>query len=158
MQTVLSCTLLMFCFTTLALAQSSSWRRELLNMMIANGDITRDCVREQGGGVEAINVDPVNLNEDITPEYMVSGNGSCCGGARRCNTWIYQKNRGGYSKIFGGRDGLQGDVTVLKTRTKGYRDIRSTMYSGPDAFHAIDKWDGRRYKLWKNLKPTRPGF
>lgn len=148
-----------FCITgSDAQTVSQSVTKELAQLMLRNGDIENTCVREQGGISKAISVQPEYLNNDKQPEYVVSGDGSCCGGARRCNLWIYQKNAGGFTKIYGDTDGLQGDIKILKTRTKGYRDIRSTMYSGPDAYHAISKFDGRRYKHWKTLKPTKPGF
>lgn len=120
MKSIFFCSLLIFLCAGFLLAQSTQVKRELLKVMMSNGDVTRSCVRQQGGGVEAIAVDLVQLNGDNVAEYMVSGNGSCCIGARRCNTWIYQKSRNGYVKIFGGREGLQGDVQVLGTRTNGW--------------------------------------
>lgn len=133
-------------------------RTEIAQTMLRNGDIDNSCVRQQGGLGTSVSIDAKFLNKDTQPEYIVSGSGSCCIGARRCNTWIYKKTSGGYAKIFGGREGLQGDVSVAKTRTKGYLDILTAEYSGPDVFPAIFKFNGIQYKHWKNLKPLRPGF
>jgi hypothetical protein len=124
-------------------AQSAQVRSELANGMLSNGDITQACVREQGGTSKAITITAAYLNADKQAEYIVSGDGSCCVGARRCLTWIYQKRGNGYRKIFGD---LQGDIEVLKTRTQGYKNLRSTVYSGNESYSAIHKWNGTQYR------------
>jgi hypothetical protein len=128
----------------------ASIKLSIVRQMILNGDIEISC---------SADIYPEQLDDDKQPEYVVSGNGSCCGGARRCNQWIYQKTQKGYRKIFGGREGLQGDIDILKTRTNGYRDIRSSMYSGDTTFQDISKYNGRSYKVVKkSLKSIRTGF
>lgn len=145
----------MFCllttFTIVGSSQTVAVKTSLAKAMQRNGDIdgqyTRSCVRAQGGLSKAIAIlQAIDLNGDGDVEYIVSGDGICCVGARRCSTWIYQKQGNGFKKIFGGRDGLQGDVEVLRSKTKGYRDIRGTMYSGTESFSATEKWNGTRYQ------------
>lgn len=142
----LLCVVILLSSVFIVNSQTAQVKRELTNVMLSNGDLTRSCVREQGGVDNAITVELIYLNVDKQPEYLVTGDGSCCGGARRCNAWIYQKVRTGYRKIFGDRDGFQGDVQVLNTQTKGWKRIRGTMYSGNESFSAIYKWNGSRYR------------
>jgi len=124
--------------------------RAIVGQMIVNGDIQSSC---------SVDIYPEYLNGDRQPEYVVSGKGSCCGGARRCNLWIYQKTVAGYRKIYGDKDGLQGDIEILKTRTNGYLNIRSSMYSGEMTYQATSKFDGRAYQVdKKSLKSIRTGF
>lgn len=156
---------ILFCFVVgcfyvgFAQAQSNQVKKQLVELMISNGDITRSCVKEQGGALKAINVQLEYLDNDKQPEYVVSGDGSCCGGARRCNLWIYQKTANGYRKIYGDREGDQADIEVLKTKTKGYRNIRSTSYSGNEAFSGIFKFNGRTYQMDNNtIKSKKTGF
>lgn len=124
-------------------AQSTQVKSELANVMLSNGDVTQACVREQGGISKAITITGLYLNADKQPEYIVSGDGSCCVGARRCMTWIYEKRGNRYRQIFGD---LQGDIQVLKSRTKGYRDLRSTVYSGNESFSQLHRWNGTQYQ------------
>lgn len=143
---------ILFCLATIlfcvsfAQAQSNQVKKQLIEQMINNGDITRSCVKEQGGALKAVTFQLVHFNNDKQLEYVVSGDGSCCVGARRCATWIYQKTADGYRKIYGGNDGDQADLEFLKTKTNGYRNIRSTVYSGNEAFTAIFKFNGSRYQ------------
>ena len=113
--------------------------------MIKNGDINKRCISDNNGETENISVEQIKLNHDSQPEYQVSGNGSCCGGARRCNQWIYKKSGTKYIKIFGDKEGMQGDVEILKSKTKGYRDIAGMMYGGQEAERAIYKYNGSVY-------------
>lgn len=132
--------------SSLAFGQSASIKRELAQQMLKNGDINSSCIREQGGGVKAISITLAFLDMDKQPEYIVTGDGSCCVGARRCSTWIYQKMGQSYRKIYGGVDGDQADIQVLKATTKGYKNLRSTVYSGNESFSAIFKWNGSTYR------------
>jgi hypothetical protein len=144
-KTLLCLVVVLFC-VSFALAQSSQIKKQLVEQMISNGDIRKSCVKEQGGVLKAVNIQLEYLDNDKQPEYVVSGDGSCCVGARRCANWIYQKTANGYRKIYGGADGDQADLEFLKTKTKGYRNIRSTTYSGNEAFTAIFKFNGSHYQ------------
>jgi len=146
MKRTLFCIVLVLSFLSFAQTQSNQVKKQLVELMINNGDITRACVQAQGGTLKAINVRLEYLNNDKQPEYVVSGDGSCCIGARRCSTSIYQKTANGYRKIYGGTDGDQADIEVLRTRTNGYRNIRSTLYSGGQALTAIFKFNGSNYQ------------
>lgn len=150
-KTLFCCAAVLFC-VSFSQAQSNQIKKQIVEQMIRNGDIPKSCSK-------SIDFQLEYLDGDEQPEYVVSGNGSCCGGARRCNLWIYQKTAKGYRKISGDKEGFQGDIEVLKTKTNGYRNIRGSMYSGDMTYQGISKFNGKTYQVdKKTLKSIRTGF
>ncbi len=86
------------------------------------------------------------LNQDKQPEYYVYGKGCATAGATRPAAWIYLRVGNSYKQIFGGDEGEQSDIKLLKTRTNGFLDIQTSMYSGGQTYTAKSKYNGSVYK------------
>ncbi len=112
--------------------------------MIKDGDVSRACVKEEGGALKFLDVSLDYLNNDKQPEYFVTGKGCGCVGTVRCASSIYQKTANGYKKIY--RSESNEDIEVLKTRTKGYHNLRVTLISGSQTYSATVKFNGSRYQ------------
>lgn len=122
---------------------TSQVKKALLQQMVDDREIEDSCVREEGAS-KVISVSTIELNGDNKPEYMVSGNGCACYGARRCNIWIYRKSGNDYEKIF---DGFPADgIYPKKRRAKGYADLQVMFPVGNSTESAFFKFDGRRYR------------
>lgn len=137
--------ILVLCGTN-ALAQkvSSQVRKQLVKQMVKDGHISADCLRDEGEA-NVFGVSLLYLNQDKQPEYYVYGKGCAAVGATRPAAWIYLRVGNSYRKIFGGDEGEQSDIKLLKTRTNGFLDIQTSMYSGGQTYTAKSKYNGRRY-------------
>lgn len=124
--------------------QSNQVKRELVEQMIINGDVSRSCVSDEGGALQFLDVTLLHLDNDKLPEYLVAGKGCGCEGSVRCASSIYQKTAKGYRKLYGSNPNE--DIEVLNTRTKGYRNLRGTLIMGSQTHRAIFKFNGARYK------------
>ena len=144
MRKILFCLAVVLFCVCFAQAKSNEVKKQLVEQMISNDEITRACVKEQGGASKAIEVTLLYLNRDKQPEYLVSGTGACCVGSVRCAASIYQKTATGYKRIYEG--GANQDIEVLKSRTNGYRNLRGTLIMGSETHTAIFKFNGSRYQ------------
>lgn len=94
----------------------------------------------------------INLNVEGSASLIVTSadNGSCyLGGANTGPFWIFYLTRTGY------RLGLKErthDLDVLRTKTRGFNDIRSMRPLGPHVVVTIFKFDGNQYKVWRSWK------
>lgn len=120
MRKFLFCSIAILFGVSLVYSQTAQVKKQLVEQLVNDGDIERSCVREQGGYLKVVDFSLVHLNKDKQPEYMMYGNGCACMGARRCNTWIYQKSGSNYRKIFGGE---MADLDITKKWANGYREI-----------------------------------
>lgn len=117
---------------------------EIVDQLIADDAFSRQCVEEAGGISEAVTIKNEDLNFDGQPEFFVTGK-RCGLGPRRPDAWYYRKVAKGYEQILYIN---QGDNFVkLKTRTKGYVDLKVTSSIGRDTFgEDIYKFDGNLYQ------------
>jgi hypothetical protein len=119
-------------------------QRQLVKQMISDGHISQECVLEDGEA-NVLGVDLLYLNQDKQPEYYVYGKGCATVGATRPAAWIYLRVGRNYRKIWGGMDGEQSDIKILKTRTNGFLDLQTNMNSGGRTYTANYKYNGRHY-------------
>src|SRR6266852_463027 len=99
---------------------SPKTKQDLVQQMLRHGEIDDACVREVGGAAR-FSVSPIDLNRDGRPEFIVTGQGQCSCGARRCNEWLYRLTRNGYELILGP---LQSDGFVpQKSSTNGFSGL-----------------------------------
>lgn len=140
---------LILLFTSDAFSQSqkkvsAAVQREIVQQMVADHAFTNDCVREAGGASEAVIIKAEDLNRDGKPEFFVEGK-NCGLGARRADGWIYRKTSSGYEQIL--YVNSIDNIIKLKTRTKGYLDLKVTSSIMRDTFSTdIYKFDGTRYQ------------
>lgn len=137
--------ILAICATN-ALAQkvSPQVHKQLVQQMVKDGHISKSCLRNEGEA-NVMGVDLLYLNQDKQPEYYVYGLGCAAAGATRPAAWIYLRDGNSYRKIFGGDEGEQSDIKLLKKRTNGFLDIQTSMYSGGRTYTAKYKYNGKRY-------------
>lgn len=117
----------------------------ILEEMVRDGEITRDCASQDHGGEEIVTITPIDLDQDGQPEYEVSGTSGCTCGARRCNQWVYKKTPDGYKQILGLVQPDEG-ITVLNTTTNGYADLEVIGLAGNEALREVFRFDGRKYQ------------
>jgi hypothetical protein len=105
------------------------------------------------------NYEAHDLNGDGVPEFFLSiQHHDWCGAGSNCGNDVYMKVGGGYRVILSNVR-----LKVLKTRTKGFRDIESqfrmgvcTRPDGKDGWEIIVtsyKFDGTNYKALKHRQP-----
>jgi len=123
---------------------SATIYRGIVKQMVADNAFTSDCVREAGGATKAVTIEQEDLNRDGKPEFFVVGK-SCGLGPRRADAWYYRKTGDGYEQIL--YVNQIEDIRKLKTRTKGYVNLKVTSSIGRDTFGGYTyKFDGRRYR------------
>ena len=144
MRKILLCFAAGLFYLPLAQAQSDEVKKQLVEQMIKDGDTSTSCVREEGGALQFLDVSLLHLNNDKQPEYLVTGKGCGCVGSIRCASSIYQKTAQGYKKIYRGE--ANEEIEVLKTRTRGYRNLRVTLISGSQSYSATIRFNGSRYQ------------
>ena len=95
--------------------------------------------------IQLLTVRKVDLNRDGRPEYDVALEaGGVCGTLGNCPNWIFRRAGGGYELLLRTR---ARDVTLEKTSTGGYRDLRSEAgNTATDNYFDISKYDGGRYR------------
>lgn len=145
MKKILLCLVaILFCLS-FAQGQSIQVKKQLVQQMINDGEVKTSCVQEEGGALKFLDVSLLYLNNDKQPEYLVSGKGMCgCNGSMRCAFLIYLKTANGYKKVYR-TDGNE-DIEVLKTKTKGFKNLKATLISGSQTYTAIIKFNGNKYQ------------
>lgn len=115
----------------------------IVQQMVRDREIEDSCVRGEGSS-KIVSISTIELNGDLNSEYLVTGSGCACFGARRCNQWIYRRTASGYEKIF---DGFPADgIYPKKRRTNGYADLEVVYPAGQSVDSAFYIFDGSRYR------------
>lgn len=147
MRIFLICSITILLGVSFGYSQTAQVKKQLVEQLVKDGEVERSCVREQGGYLKVLDFSLLNLNKDKQPEYMMYGNGCACMGARRCNTWIYQRSDSGYKKIFGGE---MADIDITKKWYNGYLEITAAYPFGPDGMgFTTFRFDGNTYRPYK---------
>jgi hypothetical protein len=105
----------------------------------SNNDLTNKC-----------SINQIDLNGDGTMEVFIRRIDENCGGVGRCNIWIGKRQKNKFKSILDGIS-TSPDLAVLKTKTKGWRDIATRSYLGKE-FWTVWKFDGREYKVVSQRK------
>lgn len=103
---------------------------------------------------DMLEIKQIDLNEDGNKEILLRGK-NLCSAVGNCPYWIYQKQGKSYQKLLSDTDYI--DVSklgeqMLKTKSNGYHDILLKGHlSASDTSYAFYKFDGKKYRLNKNL-------
>ena len=142
------CLLLALAFVGSSLAQSRISK-------IPNGLVDQiqndigDCMNYYEGGKKELltylTAKTIDLNNDKQVEYIVEGEdmGKCISGNKFHSIWVYRKTKSGFEMILGSSSTR---ITVLKTSTKGYKNIKETSVDGRDTYTRTYKFDGSKYQ------------
>lgn len=101
----------------------------------------KDCGQQLDYEAEA-----VDLNQDGKPEVFTVVHGTCLGGHAGMHVQLYVQNAGGK---WAPQLGFPGGYEVLKTRNKGFADIRIT---GPGNCAPVWRWNGQAYDIHKKCR------
>lgn len=141
------CVLLIPCFRLDIAAQgklSPAARRQVVERMIRDGEITRSCLKEAGGYHELVAVDYEHYNDDRIPEVVVVQKAGCISPGSLPYIWIYRKSSTGYQKIYGP---VAGDALKQSTKTNGWCDVVAVERAGRDNYGSTTyRFDGKRYR------------
>ena len=118
-------------------------KAELVRQMVKDGEIPAACAREEAPS-KLVDIHLLDLNSDGNPEYLITGNGCACQGARRCFQWIYRASKRSVERVFG--PDPADSVTAKKSATGGWRDIESTGVAGNEVCSITWKFDGKQYR------------
>lgn len=119
-------------------------KQGVVEQLVSDGKLTMDCIKEEGGPMQIIGVDLIDLNGDGKRELQVYGQRGCACGARRCYQWIYRKRNNGYELLLSA--GAADEIHLLRTSTNGYLDLEVVDVSGNDFYLTTYKFDGSRYQ------------
>lgn len=145
--TLYLCILLILCFRLDIAAQSKvspPVRRQVVERMIRDGEITRSCLKEAGGYGELVTVDYEHYNDDRIPEIVVVQKAGCISPGSLPYIWIYRKTARGHQKIYGP---ISGDALKQSTKTNGWYDVVAVERAGRDNYGSTTyRFDGTRYR------------
>lgn len=129
--------------------------KELVKQIIEDSKDVSDYVKNSKMSISEVikelKASKVDLNSDGNPEYIVFG--LICG--QNCSHWIYQKDGSKFIQIpFEGWSSYL-SLDLLKTKTKGYRDLLGTIFlncceEGLETY----KFNGFKYVISKCLVKT----
>ena len=103
--------------------------------------MTKAKVNERGGINQVITVKTVDLNRDGQPEFIVD-----CSCEVMSSVYVFRKTASGVEIIYWG---TQREIIIpLNTYTKGWRNLRSTVYRSVDGATSSEtlRWNGSEYK------------
>lgn len=102
--------------------------RELVKQIIEDNKDVNDYVKNSKMSlsevIKELKASKIDLNSDGNPEYIVFG--LICG--QNCSHWVYQKDGSKFIQIPFAGWGSYLSLEVLKTKTKGYRNLRGTIF------------------------------
>lgn len=151
MKQIMLCLVMIFFCATVVFSQSSGKvtskvKKAVIQQMIDDGEISKECVSEVSDITELVSVETEkDLNGDGKPEYFVMGTHACTSASDRSNAWYYRKTPKGYALLaFLPRFEF---IKASKTKTKGYYNLQVTRKSGTSSFDTVTyKFDGSRYQ------------
>lgn len=126
-------------------------------LLEVDGGRLKECLKEEGQTEADVPkhfaASEVNVNDDGARDLVVQAQSLCFMGAHLTVWWVFSKVEGGfggrvepgYDLVFtGGGDGL----SLLKTKTNGFRDIETMNFAGAGTqfFYTVWKFDGSEYK------------
>jgi hypothetical protein len=130
---------------------SPAVQKQMVELMIRQGELTRDCLAEAGGYQELVTAEYEHYNRDRIPEVVVVQKAGCIAPGVSY-IWIYRKLQTGYQKIYGP---VAGDCLKQKTMTNGFYDVSAVVRTGFDKYGGvIYKFDGRQYRKETSLTRT----
>lgn len=105
---------------------------------------------------DMLEIKKIDLNQDGNKEIILRGkNSNLCSAVGNCAFWIYEKRGKIYRKLLADTDYCDASKLgeqLLKTKTNSYHDILLKGHlSAPDTSYAFYKFDGKKYKIHKNL-------
>lgn len=109
----------------------------------------RDCIKYYEGGkkelLKYLTAETTDLNNDKQVEYIVEGEdmGKCISGNKFHSIWVYRKTKSGFEMIL---ESSSTELTILKTSTKGFKDIKEISLDGQDTYTKVYKFNGSKYK------------
>ena len=117
----------------------------ILNALVRDGLIDKNCLREQKNKAGIVTVKPVRLSRGNEMQYIAVGNPPCIIGARSPMYYIYSSAGLQYKLI--AEIGLADDVSTAKTETNGWKDIivTVTIETGARTEKSLFKYNGTRY-------------
>jgi hypothetical protein len=138
--------LLIMFMSLIALAQSTSEKKVILQQIVRDDKDAKEFVDDAGGitsSLESVSITKVDLNKDGQSELVVDlmlG----CGAVDNCPFYVYRKSGNNYNLLLSGSGNA---YKILKTKTDGYNDIRSQAHSSAsETYVVIYKFESGRYK------------
>lgn len=122
-------------------AQTLAVKKQIVNKLIAEDQLTQAKVKERGGVNKIITVKSLDLNKDGKPEYIVD-----CACENMEAVYVFRKNGNDMQIIYWGTQ--REIITPLKSYTNGWRNLRSTVYRSVDGATSSEtlRWNGSEYK------------
>jgi len=117
---------------------------EAVVQRLRQDDRVRDCLQGSDGEDIApwFTASAIDLNDDGLPDLVVKPENACLFGANIVPFWIFRNTAKGYELLLNPY-GLA--LKILRTGTKGYRDITIEASSATTILGATYKFDGTRY-------------
>ncbi len=117
-------------------------------LLIKNKDIKETIIEERNNkkSIKSIkqrffDVTNINVNDDNRPDLLVKAK-SFLMGANVTRYWIFERRKQGYILVF--EDATFG-LSILKSKSKGYRIIETAYPSGAKAYTTYFRFDGKKY-------------
>lgn len=122
-------------------AQTRALKKEIVNKLISDGEMSQQWVKEQDSFDNIVNITNVDLNKDGKPEFIVD-----CICEISQMIYVMRKTANKTEIIFKG--GQRQYITPLKSYTKGWRNLRLTSYRSIDGATSSEtlRWNGAEYK------------
>lgn len=132
-----------------ALSSTDGLQRQLVKQLIADHQLTEECVRRAGGAEKVVRVETQDLNRDGKPEYLIRHENEYeC--AATTTLWCYRQTSRGLLRLLA----VSSDRTVNRTfdhfsrqRTyhNGFADLELVTQQGPYVEFTDYVFDGTRY-------------
>lgn len=121
----------------------------MFKLMETPPDERAQALHRRGGVSGLFCAEAVDLNQDGKPELLITladvDDARMLCGAHNCPLWVYRRTSQGYQLLL--EAWSDSDIEVLKTSTRGYRNIKIRQHeSAVEHDVIIYKFDGRRYR------------
>jgi hypothetical protein len=128
--------------------------RAVLQIISSDEDVRNLCLQQLGlRRMEAsfFQASRVSLNNKGSSGLVVTSGDCYVGGANNNRFWIFYRAPQGYRVVF---DEMASGVTILRTKTEGFYDIKVGTLVGPQLWWSLYKFDGSKYKVTRSWKET----